>query len=343
MRIIARLTLFGIIILGFTGQSQEPQPVGESEPDAGQWETRLGQIKLAGWLDLLYQDDSENRHSFKLNHFYLYTDIIINQKWRGFAEVEFENEPNNIGEEPERDIFLERAYIEYKRNNAFIWRVGKFITPAGIWKPQHWAVTVDTIQKPIMEDNLYIPTKSVGLQFLGNKVSKVGDLNYSAIFTSGGEASSSDFRLNKARGLGTDFNYAYGDRFMLGFSYYRYEQLANKEEDTDAKLGYAEFFIVKNKLLLRTEVLAVKRDFIPDIRTFYAKIKWQITPRFYLNYRYDFGDDERRAEGRDHGVNSFTVGYWPHQKVRFKAEYLRHSFQQREGLHQWSLWMGLVY
>ena len=65
----------------------------------------------------------------------------------------------------EEGIEVDRAFIEYRRSALARFRLGKINTPAGIWKPIHWSIAVDTISEPIMEDNDFIPTKTEGFSF----------------------------------------------------------------------------------------------------------------------------------------------------------------------------------
>jgi len=341
-----------MLLCGFlcvTVLAQEPGTEDEAELRLARLEQLAGKIKIGGWLDFEYFDSGESGQNdfFNVHHVYLNFDVKVSDHWLAYVEIEYENIPEIGGDEDDDGrILLDRGYIEYRYHAGARLQLGKFNTPAGIWKPEHWAITTDTIQEPIMEDNQYIPSKSVGVQFLGSHFSSLGEFNYAALISNGSEISNTAEPVDDIHGRGLDLRFTFQDRFMVGTSYHAFEDYRGGRESTlNGAMAYASLGIIKDVLELRGEYLHVGRSDFPDLETYYDKLKWQINHSLYLNLRYDRGDDERRAQGESHTAHGFTVGIWPHRHVRMKFELVDQNFEAaiREDYLQWTAWIGLVF
>ncbi|MCB1042437.1 MAG: hypothetical protein KDC35_05850 [Acidobacteria bacterium] len=345
LRKIAVLASALILALNGYGQDQEE----DTELRLTRLEALAGRIKLGGWLDFAYADNDikGQQDFFNVQHVYLNFDISINQHWLAFVEIEYENLPETgTSEEDDGRIILDRGYIEYRYHAGARFQMGKFSTPAGIWKPEHWAVTTDATLEPIMEQLEFIPDKSVGLQFLGTRETPSGSLEYAVIFTNGAEASNTRGR-NGADGLGGDVSFRFPKRGMLGFSYHRLED--DRDELETSEYGwmlYGELNIVPQKLMARSEFLSYEKPDNANARTGYVKLKWSFHERLYANIRFDYAAFEGHEEGVDRQqTEALTLGYWPHPRVRIKAEMARTHYDGStlDDFREWSAWIGLTF
>ena len=55
-----------------------------------------------------------------------------------------------------------------------------------------------------------------------------------------------------------------------------------------------------------------------------------INEKWYVNYRWNRGDDRRRGGSNEQTANVFTLSFWPLTSVRFKMEYALHDFVDLE-------------
>ncbi len=77
----------------------------------------------------------------------------------------------------------------------------------------------------------------------------------------------------------------------------------------------------------------------------YAKLRWRFHSRFYLNYRFNWGDDDSTGIAFQRRVNTFTLGYQPKPWLRLKAEYSDHDFDDapRRDFRYWGLSIGTLF
>lgn len=304
-------------------------------------------LELTGWIDLLYRDNNlpETETFVNLGHVYLGVSYRLSESWRAFVELEYEREPP-YGEERAGDEFkIDRAYLEYRRSAAARLRIGKLNTPAGIWKPEHWAMTVDTVTAPIMEDNGFIPIKSEGIEFSGIKALAHGELHYTIIGAYIDDEESRQHNLEDAKALGGDLHLNLRDRWLLGLSVYSYTGSEGSGSSAVGLLPYFDIELVRDRLSWRAEWLSLRRDDNHNIDCYYTQLKYHFNPSTYLNLRHDAGDDELRANGVRHRANALTLAWWARANWRVKCEYEQHVFggDQLADFDQWSIWTGYIF
>lgn len=355
----------------------------ETEERLGRLESILGNTKVGGWVDSIYSDNDKKNHEqfFDVHHLYLFIDNKFNENWRAFGELEFEHAPEFEGDEGKGELKLERGYIQFSLAEWFNLRFGKYNTPFGIWTPEHWAINVDTIQKPIHEDNKYVPVKQVGIEYFGTVFPEIGDLsmeiNYAAYVSNGPEVFGTDDPGDNILGGGADLNIRFNDRVLMGTSFYTQNNPADSarkmEHDEDAlgnelpDFAYSDFGREENSFMYYGEILLPfditlrgeafnqnRNGNYRDVVAYYAKVKWEFLPGWYINYRRAWGDDEKAFKkgsgaGRypgslvvdetgtlvpkedempGHTIDTVTLAYWPVNNVRIKLEYSMHHFEK---------------
>lgn len=127
---------------------------------------------------------------------------------------------------------ISRAYVDLHITDPFKLRVGKFITPAGIWNVDHGSPVVLTVRQPIQTTTTPIfPEAQTGAMGFGNLPLGDHDLNYSGYIT-GGRIDGASTALASQNGAALDniWDLAYGGHLglkldvlksvALGASYY---------------------------------------------------------------------------------------------------------------------------
>jgi hypothetical protein len=317
----------------------------------------LGRTRIGGWVDFVYKDTDQKdfKQFFDLHHFYLYFDNKLNEYWQAFGEVEYEHIPNLRKNGGSGRLKIERGYIQFSPRDYMKFRFGKFNTPLGIWTPEHWAIYVDTITKPIHEENVYVPSKSVGLEFLGSILIRLGGdmstfFNYKAYLSNGPEIFGTNEPVDNQLGGGIDLSLDINDKYRLGVSGYFQHNPSPSLAGTAGRRegsGMAYFDLgFPHGILIRGELFYQGRgDGDPSVTAYYGKVKWSFNDKWYINYRWNRGDDEKEGNGKRETVNTVTLSYWPILEVRMKAELSNHSFESPivEGYNAWMFWLGYIF
>jgi len=305
-------------------------------------------LKVFGWADVLFQDRDSTNYKPVLNpqHLYLLFDAQLDDNWRMLSELEFEHLPIVDNGTGKGEIIVDRLYIEYNHSDLLNSRVGKISTPLGIWTPAHWAISVPSIQKPIHEDNAYVPRKQVGLESFGrwnSATSVVSDVKYAVWVSTGNDLFGTNNPTDDKFALGTDISGRFSEHLKLGLSTYTQHNSSKGGRREDTVHPYLELYLI-DSITVTGEYQHQKRfDSSGDINTWYLSTKWQFTQKAYIYYRRDDGDDERRAAGTKTKRNIITLGYWPRPYVRTKLEFSTHDFEDPTivDFNQWGAWIGV--
>jgi len=342
---MARLIFWSCLFMAMMTWPSSAQDVTDSPLPVEKSSFLKDRLEVGGWFDILLLDQGRDAVDdyFNLYHFYTTFNLKLTDSMNVFTEVEYANIPELNSSDTEVEFEIDRAYLEYRSDQRFRLRLGKFNTPAGIWKPIHWSVLVDTIALPIMEQNDYIPTSSVGVELFGRKYFGESELNYDFLFSIGSGDDLGDNSDSEA--VGGDFRYIFRERYTLGISYYNYKDVEGENGSVNGILSYADIHLLANRLLWRTEFLTLTRSDTSDIKAFYSKLKYQINRQLYLNYRFDRADDENiEPKGDEHIMRVATLGYWPKTFLRFKLEYADHKFENdSNSFVQYAAWMGFIF
>ena len=305
---------------------------------AERWRLRIG-----GWIDGSYRDtdSSGGDDSIALNHANLHVDVRLDDRWQLFFEGEYEYEPALIEESDEREWSdergweLEQLYGEYRYADFLRARGGRFSTPFGYWTPVHWSINVDTIEAPLYEENRIVPEQQIGLRVFGSIFSdRIRELQTEIEYSLYGGYGEDGWATGKPDGLtlGTDLRLRLEDRHMLGVSLYTQENGDEDDRRENNLMIYAETRLPFD-LLLRSEYVRQHRNrtrpgYVHNADLFYAKLRWDFLERAYLNYRFEYGEDDRLGETVDHVAHRFTLGVQPIARIRLKAEYARHILEE---------------
>ncbi len=187
----------------------------------------------AEWGD---RDETARRGTFDLHHFNIFGDFLLTSTARIFAEIEFEHGADLESEEYNNNtagfVRLERAWFEYRFSPLFILRVGKYLTPFGIYNELHDAAPAyDTTvlptsiygkhRTPQQRLQRFYAKFSIGMHLLGRISSDNFSLKYQLFLTNGRGKSPFEQDDNRNKGLGMRLIGEWGQNGpKLGFSVY---------------------------------------------------------------------------------------------------------------------------
>jgi len=313
--------------------------------------------RIGGWLDASYQDNDIESESINLNHFNVFLDTRLGNRWQAFLEVEFENEPGVRGFEEEREYEVEQAYGRWIASDTFGIRVGQFNTPFGIWTPLHWSILMDTITEPIHEGTRVTPEQQVGVEvagrlFLPRWLETGTELSYSVYSGYGDHTELFEQQGTDGPSIGTDLRLRFDEGSLIGLSLYqqRREQENARDRAERSVMLYGEWHPL-TRLTLRSEIFRQFRDrhvgsgLSRRINIGYVAARWDLTPRTYFHYRYGYGDDEGEGASDERHTHTVTFGFRPSSSVRLKLEYAANEFRDtdRRDFHYWGVSVGILF
>jgi hypothetical protein len=288
-------------------------------------------FELSGYGDGEYKitDQPGKNNEFRVHHLSIFFIKQISNRWRMFSEIEYEDAPK-IGEEEtvtiidgngvpqtftvtehkDGKIFVEVFTLEFYLNQYLNFRLGRFLTPGGIWNVDHYPPFVLTQERPQHIRKIF-PQLQDGLQTLGS-VNMAGVSTDYTFYVSNGQGHSAhgDHNENKAWGPRLKFSLPFFTRTEVGTSYYR-ESDTNDDDDyraigADLLLRWNDWKFQGEYAKGYTNFDAGGRD---DHRTgYYGQLEYNIR-KWTLGYRYDWYDPSRNTDDDRKTINTLAVNY----------------------------------
>jgi hypothetical protein len=206
-------------------QEMETQKALAEASSSDQTALKLETLRMYGWVDMGFNKTwitgkdglqvvlPTRAGTFVLGNVNLYFDIQPSENWSTMIETRFTNLPTGVEmggmpafdqafKRPETQSFdssspvfwsvvtnghviMERAYIQYRYNDLLQLRVGKFLTPFGIWNVDHGVPTLISLALPVFMIQSIFPRAQIGVQVLGNKRFEDWDLGYTLWVSNG--------------------------------------------------------------------------------------------------------------------------------------------------------------
>lgn len=194
-----------------TGPFIQASTAGEVEDRVEILEARMDEaeasfsdlLEVSGYLDTEYiftKDKPGSNDGFRVHHLSLMFGKKIDDNWSFFSELEFEDAPKFVGTTAEGKIFLEAVYIDHDCGNGNHVRLGRYITPAGIWNLDHYPPFVPTQDRPQHIRKIF-PQYLDGVQAFGSRNLNNVLVDYSVyVGNGGGEDGHGDSNQGKAIG-----------------------------------------------------------------------------------------------------------------------------------------------
>ncbi|MFQ5735823.1 MAG: porin [Thermodesulfobacteriota bacterium] len=289
-------------------------------------------VDVSGYADVEYRltgEDGQNNR-FRLRHLSLFFTKDIQKEWKLFTEVEFEDAPL-IESDPQADtvtrsngkLFVEQIYIEYHPSLSWDVRVGRFLTPAGIWSIYHYPPYVPTQSSPLF-NKLIFPEFSDGALLRNSFVLKdiVIDTH---LLVANGSGNPGRLDRNENKGVGARVNAGIISGLSAGASYYR------EKDNTDVMHNSYGLHLLYNYGPFNFQTEYAYRHNSPDAsRSFndkgwYGQLEYD-TGKWTLAGRLDWYDTNDTDPDNDIYRYTAAVNYHFAHNVVGKVEYDRNEF-----------------
>lgn len=297
-------------------------------------------VDVSGYADAefyLTDNDSENSR-FRVRHLSLFFLKDIQEDWKLFTEIEYEDAPliestHTAGDDPDTvqgKLFVEQMYIEYHPDLAWDVRFGRFLTPAGIWNIYHYPPYVPTQERPLMIRKIF-PQVSDGIQARYSHSFGVPVID-THLYAANGAGNPGRLDRNENKAIGARFNLEYGP-WWAGASVY------GERDNAGIKRSAWGLHLLANYSPLRFQAEYQYRD--NDTLTgdhsidrgFYAQAMYDIE-KWTLAARYDWYDPDSGLSNADMFRYTGAVNYHFAQNVIAKAEYNRNDLENGEDYNE---------
>ncbi|MCP4602245.1 MAG: hypothetical protein GY847_17295 [Proteobacteria bacterium] len=191
-------------------------------------------------VNLWYRDTP----SFSAWHLNLYLDHQLDESFRMLGEVYFTMlplgkeeidgleivrtdttvlNPSSAHEFRHGSISIARLWIEYKPMDYFGLRIGRFLTPYGVWNVDHGSTVIISVRIPGTMIFNFLPEAQTGLYAFG-RVFPTDKLllNYGLTFTNGRGPMDEIYDLDNNKGVGARLRLAWEGKFRLALGSYLY-------------------------------------------------------------------------------------------------------------------------
>lgn len=163
-------------------------------------------------VEYIKQGNEINKWSFDQHHLNIVTNYRINNQFTVFTEMVWEHVPAFSADQISGELYLGKAFLQYKQSDGFSVIAGKFLSPFGILNERHDAApTFLYTHLPLMyRTHELIPgvqgrmfaRHSVGLQVLGNFNAGLWRAKYQVYLTNGRDPNFSGSDTNSNKGFG---------------------------------------------------------------------------------------------------------------------------------------------
>ena len=292
-------------------------------------------VQVAGYTDVEYILDSKagKYPGFRMHHLSLFFKKKINEKWRWFSEIEFEDAPkhefvndgSNAVDTGYGKIFVEAVNLDYVWKPELSVRVGRFFTPAGIWSVDHYPPFVPTQERPGHIRKLF-PQLADGLMAFGTI--KLGGMffKYDAYLSNGdGNTGHHDQNAEKALGLKGDLVLPMFQHLSVGGSFYTDPKDSAKTDLIRTAFG-AHAKLRAGNLTLQTEGGYRKNVWDANDATLFSASGYYVQAMYALGkiaagYRYDNFWSDRSDAAKETLTNTVFVNYRIDANLVLKAEH----------------------
>lgn len=304
-----------------------------------------GKLKTYGYFDMeveaTFKKNDSEPWSFDQHHFNFISIYSINDQYRVFSEVEYEHGPSLSESESSGKIYLAKGFLEYKHSDALKLRVGKFLTPFGIYNERHDATP--TFLPTALPHSVYgkhefatgikdrlFAKFATGIQVVGSLYPGDWETKYHLYVSNGrgGEPAGSDDNSNKGLGGRLVVSPPAID-LSLGASYYT-DKHGLDSHTVQRSLGFDVEFDLKN-LHLETELLSHWLETvdtisgIPDGRFrnmlgWYAMAAYTFADKVTPFLRYEYSDHDSNASSLSEKILALGINVALNSRVYLKNE-----------------------
>lgn len=284
---------------------------------------------VAGYADVEYIVDNRasKEPGFRLHHLSLFFKQQINEKWRFFSEIEYEDAPLfDSNGTTDGKIFVEAVNIDFQWRPGTNFRAGRFFTPAGIWSIDHYPPYVPTQERPQHIRKIF-PQLVNGVMAYGTVPVGENFVSYE-LYSGNGEGNTghNDDNSEKAVGLRITTSLPYLKQFDIGASYYH----DTLNDDTLPAIDRAEKTVAGGHVKFKVDHVTVQAEYADanmepaaaasyHMKGYYLQTLYDFD-RWTIGYRYDFYASDTTAT-EDLTTNSLFVNYHVSKDVILKLEF----------------------
>jgi hypothetical protein len=284
-------------------------------------------INIGGYVTGFYSNRADGQSTVSLDDVSImgYGDIaphvstMVEFESAGFYEKTYQNGTST--EIHRGTLRAERAYVNYSSSDAIGVRVGKFITPAGIWNQTPVPVFKDTFSKPRLALEMF-PKMSTGVMLYGTTPVLDADLEYNVFTQIGRDIDPVYNNIESSDGLGGSLTVVY-DGWSGGIALGQYKNI--KINDNTQYFGvYQSYSADRLKVTAEAFVsydeydVAGFKDRRYKKQSYYVQGVYKILPKLFGVWRNEYFINEFN---NDRGaINTVGLNYKPHPAVSLKLE-----------------------
>ncbi|MBI5469070.1 MAG: porin [Deltaproteobacteria bacterium] len=314
--------------------SEIKKRVNDAETEGEETRHSLGLLSklvdVSGYADAEFvftgQEDENNK--FRIRHLSLFFTKDIQKEWKLFTEVEFEDAPriesnpaNDTVSKSQGTLFVEQMYIEYHPTTSWDLRVGRFLTPAGIWPIYHYPPYVPTQTSPLFYKVIF-PEVSDGL-LLRNSFTVLDSALDTHLFAANGSGNPGKTDRNQNKGAGARVNLGILNGLSMGASFY-----GEKDNQDIRRSSYGAHLLYSLAgLRLQTEFAFRHNNASGGFndRGLYAQLSYDLNS-WEIAGRADWYDRNDKVSKDAHYRYTGALNYHFAHNVVGKAEYNRNEF-----------------
>ncbi|MBI5588721.1 MAG: porin [Deltaproteobacteria bacterium] len=311
--------------------------IGNAETDGEELRHNMGLLSklvdVSGYADaeFVFTGQQDEHNKFRVRHLSLFFTKDIQKEWKLFTEIEFEDAPR-IESNPANDtvaksqgtLFVEQMYIEYHPYMNWDVRVGRYLTPAGIWSIYRYPPYVPTQTSPLFYKVIFPEVADGAL--LRNSFNLMDSVLDTHLYVANGSGNpgNTDRNQNKAAGARVNLDVMHG--LSMGASFY-----GEKDNQDIRRASYgAHLLYNRANFKLQTEFVFRHNNTSGGIndRGLYAQLSYDIK-NWTLAGRADWYDKNDKVSKDAHYRYTGALNYHFAHNVVGKVEYNRNEFADR--------------
>ena len=293
------------------------------------------------------KDSDARKLTFDQHHLNLLTNYTFSNRFIVATEIEWEHVPIFSSDHQEGKIYLAKALLQYRHSDAFLLRIGKFMSPFGIYNERHDATPTfisTQLAKSVYGKHELIPgyygrlfaKHSTGIQILGRFFAGNWSAKYQVYLSNGRGPNSGEKDMN--------FNKGFGWRFVvvppvkglsIGTSFYTdkngyAKNIRQSTAGLDAELDLSSAMIQAEIIYSRIERVdsaEIPNGTFREVLGYYVLGSYTFFEKLRPFARYDYYlPDIKTSFDAEHMI-MLGVNFAITQSIYLKAEVHFHRFQ----------------